>query len=96
MSSSTGNTAATSDMTNVASTNSRSIPTKNTHNSINNANPSSSTARGIDANGQVLTGADSQNAGAKMSKAKKKNQGRKRAKKAAQAKQAAENAGASF
>lgn len=83
MSSSSSNAAATSNTTNVASAPSPSTPAKSPNNPTVAAIPSSSTAAEIGAKGQ--------DASTKMSKAKKKNEGRKRAK-AAQAKQAAEKA----
>ena len=94
MSSSSSNAAATSNMINVASAASPSTPANSPNSPITAALPSSSTAAETGANGQTLPGAEGQDAGTKISKAKKKNDGRKRAK-AAQAKQASEDAGTS-
>ena len=76
--------ANTPDKTNTAATSSSNAPTSNLENANTAAGPSSS-------KDQTTPGAEDQGEASKMSKAKKKREGRKRAK-AAQAKDAAGNA----
>ncbi len=91
-SSSSGNAAATPDVANLAPGASSNIPADNHDNANITAGPASSTATGTGASDQTLRGMEEQDGGSKISKAKKKREGRKRAE-AARAKEAIETPG---
>ncbi len=89
---SSGNAAATPGIANLAPGAASNTPADNHDNANITAGPASSTATGTGASDQTLRGMEEQDGGSKISKAKKKREGRKRAK-AARAKEAIESPG---